>query len=152
MWDKLWMSNIIKKIKIPAKNVIQKDKYIIVMARQCDIIDIGGGIMEDKTLSQVQSEVDNWAGQFEKPYFAPLSRMAAMTEEVGEVARVVNRIYGDKPNKDTENLKDLEEELGDLLFTLVCMANAEKIDLTKAYKRKMDKVLKRDTDRFKKKK
>jgi NTP pyrophosphatase (non-canonical NTP hydrolase) len=105
----------------------------------------------NKTLNQIQAEVDNWAGQFKKPYFEPLSRMAAMTEEVGEVARVLNRMYGDKKNKDDEFIKDLEEELGDLFFTLVCMANAEKVDLEKAYKRKMDKVQKRDTTRFEKK-
>ena len=107
--------------------------------------------MEEVTLKQVQNEVDNWANQFAKPYFEPLSRMAAMTEEVGEVARVMNRMYGDKKNKDGENMKDLEEELGDLLFTLVCMANAENIDLTKSYERKMDKVLRRDNNRFEKK-
>ncbi len=101
-----------------------------------------------KTLKQVQNEIDNWANQFTKPYFEPLSRMAAMTEEVGEVARVINRMYGDKKSKDGENIKDLEEELGDLLFTLVCMANAENIDLTNAYERKMEKVLKRDNNRF----
>lgn len=105
----------------------------------------------DKTLSQIQTEIDEWANQFTKPYFEPLSRMAAMTEEVGEVARVLNRMYGDKKNKDGENIKDLEEELGDLLFTLVCMANAEKIDLMAAYERKMNKALKRDNNRFERK-
>ena len=108
--------------------------------------------MEDKTLTNIQKEVDDWANQFEKPYFEPLSIMAAMTEEVGEVARVMNRMYGDKKSKTGENVRDLEEELGDLLFTLTCMANAEEIDLNAAYKRKMDKVLKRDTLRFEMKK
>lgn len=103
------------------------------------------------TLKQMQEEIDSWASQFKTPYFAPLSRMAAMSEEVGEVARVVNHMYGDKKKKDQESLKDLEEELGDLLFTLTCMANAEGIDLTEAYERKMNKVTKRDTDRFEKK-
>ena len=107
--------------------------------------------MESKTLKQIQSEVDNWANQFTKPYFEPLSRMAAMTEEVGEVARVLNVKYGDKKSKDGENLKDLEEELGDVLYTLVYMANAENIDLNHAYERKMDKVLKRDNNRFERK-
>ncbi len=110
----------------------------------------GGFMKNDKTLNQIQAEIDDWANQFTKPYFEPLSRMAAMTEEVGEVARVINRMYGDKKSKDGENIKDLEEELGDLLFTLVCMANAENISLTKAYERKMDKVVKRDTIRFEK--
>ena len=105
----------------------------------------------DKTLKEVQQEVDAWAKQFKEPYFPPLSRMAAMTEEVGEVARVINRMYGSKKAKPDELIVDLEEELGDVLFTLTCMANAEGIDLTKAYARKMDKVNKRDITRFAKK-
>lgn len=108
--------------------------------------------MESKTLKQIQTEVDDWANQFTKPYFEPLSMMAAMTEEVGEIARVLNRMYGDKKSKDGENIKDLEEELGDLLFSLVCMANAQKIDLTKAYERKTDKIINRDNNRFERKK
>lgn len=107
--------------------------------------------MENKTLVNIQKEIDDWANQFTKPYFEPLSRMAAMTEEVGEVARVINNMYGDKKKKDEENEKHLEEELGDVLFTLVCMANAEGIDLSKAYEKKMDKVLKRDSNRWEKK-
>ena len=107
--------------------------------------------MKEKTLKQTQQEIDDWANQFAEPYFPPLSRMAAMTEEVGEVARVINRMYGSKKEKADENIKNLEEELGDLYFTLVCMANAENIDLTEAYERKMDKVIKRDSSRFAKK-
>lgn len=107
--------------------------------------------MNNITLTQVQQEIDVWANQFEKPYFSPLSMMACMTEEVGEVSRVINNMYGDKKKKDSENLKDLEEELGDLLFTLVCMANSENIDLNTAYNRKMEKVLKRDNNRFSRK-
>ena len=106
--------------------------------------------MVKKTLSQVQQEIDEWAGQFAEPYFPPLSRMACMTEEVGEVARVINRMYGSKKNKDDESIKDLEEELVDLLFTLVCMANSENINLTQSYERKMDKVIKRDNNRWEK--
>ncbi len=105
----------------------------------------------NKTLKQVQKEVDVWAKQFKEPYFPPLSRMAAMTEEVGEVARVINRMYGSKKAKPEEAIVDLEEELGDVLFTLTCMANAEGIDLTKAFERKMEKVNNRDTSRFEKK-
>ncbi|MDD2409820.1 MAG: nucleotide pyrophosphohydrolase [Bacilli bacterium] len=105
----------------------------------------------NKTLNDIQAEIDEWANQFTKPYFEPLSRMAAITEEVGELARVINTMYGDKKSKDGEIIKDLEEEIGDLLFTLVCMANAEKIDLMVAYERKMAKVLKRDNNRFERK-
>lgn len=70
----------------------------------------------EKTISQIQKEVDDWAQQFEKPYFSPLSMVATMTEEVGEVARVINHLYGDKKKKDGETLKDLEDELADLLL------------------------------------
>lgn len=107
--------------------------------------------MEEKTLNEIQKEIDDWAKQFKKPYFEPLSRMASLTEEVGEVARVINDMYGDKKRKNNENIKCLEEELGDLLFSLVCMANAEDIDLTSSYEKKMAKVKKRDTNRFEKK-
>ncbi|HOZ88979.1 MAG TPA: nucleotide pyrophosphohydrolase [Bacilli bacterium] len=104
----------------------------------------------DLTLNQVQAEVDAWASQFTTPYFAPLSRMAAMTEEVGEVARVINNMYGDKKKKDEENEKNLVEELGDLLFTLICMANAEGINLNEAFAQKMNKVTNRDSNRWEK--
>ena len=76
--------------------------------------------------------------------------MAAMTEEVGEVARVINRMYGSEKAKPEEAIVDLEEELGDMFFTLICMANAEGVDLTKAFERKMEKVNNRDANRFEK--
>lgn len=104
-----------------------------------------------KTLKNIQKEVDVWANQFKVPYFSPLSRMAAMTEELGEIARVMNRMYGDKKAKDTENLKDLEEEILDLFFSLICTMNAEGIDLTEAFEKKMIKVTGRDNNRFEKK-
>lgn len=102
-----------------------------------------------KDLAEIQKEVDDWAQQFDKPYFSPLSMMAAMTEEVGEVARVMNNLYGDKKKKDTEGALHLEEELGDLLFSLVCMANANSIDLDKAFDKKLDKINSRDINRWK---
>ena len=104
-----------------------------------------------KTLKEAQKDVDKWANQFTKPYFEPLSMMAAMSEEVGEVARVINRMYGDKKSKSKENIKDLNEELGDLLFTIICMANREGIDLEEAFNKKMDKVYNRDNNRFERK-
>lgn len=104
--------------------------------------------MSDKTIIEMQKEVDEWANQFEKPYFSPLSRMAALTEEIGELARVFNRMYGDKPKKDTENIRNLEEEIGDILFSLVYTANAENINLSDAWERKLEKVYDRDSNRF----
>lgn len=101
------------------------------------------------SLDNWQKEIDSWANQFEKPYFSPLSRMAALTEEIGELARVMNRLYGDKPSKNSEELKNLEEEMGDVLFSLMCNANAEGINLNEALLKKMDKVNNRDKTRFK---
>lgn len=101
--------------------------------------------------SKIQKEVDKWANQFEKPYFSHLSMLACMTEELGEVSRVINVLYGDKNAKDGENIDHLEEELGDLLFSIICMANKEGISLDKAYKRKIDKLYNRDNYRYKRK-
>ncbi len=102
----------------------------------------------EKTISEIQKEVDDWAQQFEKPYFSPLSMLATMTEELGEVSRVVNCMYGDKNKKNGESLKALEEELGDLLFALICMANDQEISLDSAFTKKMEKVYQRDNNRF----
>ncbi len=102
----------------------------------------------EKTLNQIQKEVDEWAHQFEKPYFSQLSMIATMAEELGEVARVVNILYGDKNKKDSESLKSLEEELGDLMFTIICLANSEGISLGDAHEAKMSKLYGRDNNRF----
>lgn len=69
-----------------------------------------------KTMDEIQKEVDVWVNQFEKTYFSPLSQLASITEELGEVARILNVLYGDKNAKDGENIKALEEKLGDLFF------------------------------------
>lgn len=105
----------------------------------------------EKTISQMQKDVDDWAQQFEKPYFSPLSMVATMAEECGEVARVINCLYGDKNQKDGETLKDLEDELGDLLFTIACLANDQEISLTEAHERKLKKLYTRDNNRFERK-
>lgn len=99
----------------------------------------------------MQKEIDAFLQNYEKPYFSPLSMVATMTEEVGEVARVMNILYGDKNAKNGENIKDLQEELGDVLFTIICIANREGISLEDAYAKKWEKLNKRDVNRFKKK-
>lgn len=100
-------------------------------------------------IRDLQKEVDKWANQFEKPYFSPLSMMACITEEVGEVARVMNNLYGDKKKKTDEEEKHLVEEVGDLLFTIVCLANANNISLEEAIKQKFEKINTRDINRWK---
>lgn len=102
-------------------------------------------------IKELQQEVDKWAKQFEKPYFSPLSMMACLTEEVGEVARVMNNLYGDKKKKSDEEEKHLVEEVGDLLFSLTCLANANNIDLEEALQKKFEKINLRDANRWKRK-
>lgn len=104
-----------------------------------------------KTIADIQKEVDTWVNQFEKPYFSPLSQLASLTEELGEVARVLNVLYGDKNAKKGEDIKALEEELGDMFFCLVCLANQHNISLENAHNIKMDKSYGRDNNRFQRK-
>ena len=104
-----------------------------------------------RTIEKWQREVDDWANQFEKPYFSPLSLLAALVEEVGETAKVMNTLYGDKKKKDNDQIKDLEEEIGDILFSLTCIANSHNMNLDEILDNKMDKVYGRDNNRFKRK-
>ncbi len=102
-------------------------------------------------LSDYQKEVDEWAQQLKKPYWSPLSQLARMIEEVGELARIYNHKYGDKIKKPSENPDDMEDEMGDILFDLICMANVESVDLDVAFKKVMAKSKTRDKNRFAKK-
>ncbi len=104
-----------------------------------------------RTIGGLQKEVDDWAQQFEKPYFSPLSLLAALVEEVGETAKVMNTLYGDKKKKSSENIKNLEEEIGDLLFSLTCIANSNNMNLDEIMDAKMAKVYGRDNNRFQRK-
>ena len=102
-------------------------------------------------LKQAQKDVEEWAQQFKDPYWQPLEIMARLTEETGELAREVNHRWGPKKKKSTEEKKELEDEMGDIIFTLCCLANSQNIDMDEAWKRVMDKVHGRDTGRFEKK-
>lgn len=106
---------------------------------------------EHKTIKQLQQEVDNYIGQFEEGYFSPLALTARLAEELGELAREVNHFYGEKPKKNTEEEKTIEEEIGDLLFVIICFANSLHIDLEVAHNRVMEKFRTRDKDRWTKK-
>ena len=103
------------------------------------------------TLEENQKKVDDWAQTLEKPYWSPLSQMARLIEEVGELARIYNHKYGDKVKKPSESPDDIEDEMGDILFDLMCMANVEGVSLSKAMNKVINKSLTRDKDRFKKK-
>ncbi|MGM0751241.1 MAG: nucleotide pyrophosphohydrolase [Bacillota bacterium] len=101
-----------------------------------------------KTMDQLQKEVDQYISQFKEGYFSPLAMVARLTEELGELAREVNHYYGEKPKKNSEEEKTIEEELGDLLFVVICLANSLDISLEEAHDRVMHKFNTRDKNRW----
>jgi NTP pyrophosphatase (non-canonical NTP hydrolase) len=103
------------------------------------------------SLRDVQTRVDTWVRQFEEGYFHPLTNLARLSEEVGELAREVNHRFGEKTKKRDEPEGDLAMEMADILFVLICMANREGIDLQEAFDRMMRKVETRDDSRWTKK-
>jgi NTP pyrophosphatase (non-canonical NTP hydrolase) len=100
------------------------------------------------SLSEDQRRVDAWISQFEEGYFHPLTNLARLTEEVGELAREVNHRFGQKTKKKEEPEGDLAMEMADIIFVLICMANREGIDLDQAFDRMMAKVESRDRTRW----
>ena len=103
------------------------------------------------TIAEAQAAVDRWIGQFEAGYWPPLSNLARLTEEVGELARELNHRYGHKTKKQEEPDQDIGEELADILFVLVAIANEQKIDLTESFERVLAKYKVRDSGRWTKK-
>ena len=102
-------------------------------------------------LSDAQHRVHAWISQFEEGYFHPLTNLARLTEEVGELAREINHRFGQKTKKKEEPEGDLEMEIADIVFVLICIANREGIDLDAAFDRMMAKVESRDAERWTKK-
>lgn len=98
-------------------------------------------------LNAIQHEVDEWIKTFGVRYFNELTNMAQLTEEVGEVARIIARRYGEQSEKESDKNKDLGEELADVIFVAVCLANQTGIDLQAAFDRRMASKTKRDKDR-----
>jgi NTP pyrophosphatase (non-canonical NTP hydrolase) len=99
------------------------------------------------TLEQAQQSVDEWIKTNGVRYFNELTNMAMLTEEVGEVARIVARRYGEQSEKESDKDKDLGDELADVLWILICLANQTGVDLTKAFTHNLDKKTQRDKDR-----
>ncbi len=102
-------------------------------------------------LKNIQKEVDVWVQQYKIGYWQPLEILARLTEETGELAREVNHRFGPKKKKSSEDLNELADEIGDIIFTLACLANSKNIDLDEAFKRTMNKYYGRDKDRWEKK-
>ncbi|WP_435412265.1 nucleotide pyrophosphohydrolase [Psychroserpens mesophilus] len=98
-------------------------------------------------IKNAQLEVDNWIKEHGVRYFNELTNMAQLTEEVGEVARIIARRYGEQSEKESDKDKDLGEELADVMFVVLCLANQTGIDLQTAFDKKMDKKAQRDHDR-----
>ena len=96
------------------------------------------------TLQEAQQQVDNWIKTYGVRYFNELTNMAILTEEVGEVARIMSRRYGDQSFKESDKDKDLSDELADVLWVLLCIANQTGVNLTEALERNIAKKTQRD--------
>jgi len=103
------------------------------------------------SLRDAQQAVDRWIGQYKEGYFSPLSNLARLAEEVGELAREINHRFGEKTKRPDEPDGSLALELADVLFVVICIANSQGIDLDDAFARMMQKVTSRDADRWTKK-
>src|SRR5574343_2024294 len=99
------------------------------------------------TINQAQKTVDDWIRTHGVRYFNELTNMAMLTEEVGEVARIIARRYGEQSEKESDKAKDLGDEMADVLWVLLCLANQTGVDLTEAFHRNLEKKTKRDHDR-----
>ena len=102
----------------------------------------GGGLLD------AQTRVEEWISQFEEGYWPPLANLARLMEEVGELARLVNHRFGSKPKKLDEGEQEMAEELADVLFVILCMANEQGIDLDQAFDGVMEKYRTRDGERW----
>ncbi|MFM1893610.1 MAG: hypothetical protein RIQ90_776 [Bacteroidota bacterium] len=99
------------------------------------------------TLNEAQKKVDDWIKLYGVRYFDPLTNLAILTEELGEVARIMVRRYGEQSEKESDKNKDLGDELADLFFVLVCIANQTGVDLEQSFEANLSKKTKRDADR-----
>lgn len=99
------------------------------------------------TLQEAQQQVDTWIKTYGVRYFSELTNMAILTEEVGELARVMARTYGDQSFKKSDMSKSLADEMADVLWVLICLANQTGVDLTDAFQKNIEKKTKRDATR-----
>jgi NTP pyrophosphatase (non-canonical NTP hydrolase) len=105
--------------------------------------------MTGKTMAELQADVDAWIQQVGGGYWSPHANLARIAEEVGELARLINHMYGPKPKKASEAAQELGEELADILFAVMCLANSQAIDLDEDLCKVLEKVWQRDRDRYK---
>ena len=103
----------------------------------------------EMTIREAQDTVDNWIKTVGVRYFNELTNMAILTEEVGEVARIIARTYGEQSFKESDKNHDLADEMADVLWVLLCLANQTGVDLTEAFRKNLEKKTTRDTERHK---
>lgn len=101
----------------------------------------------DITIEQAQRQVDEWIKTYGVRYFSELTNMALLTEEVGELARIIARTYGEQSFKESDRKKDLADEMADVLWVLICLANQTGTNLTEAFARNIEKKTQRDSTR-----
>ena len=99
------------------------------------------------TIKEAQAAVDEWIKTYGVRYFSELTNMALLTEEVGELARIIARTYGEQSFKESDKNRDLGDEMADILWVLICLANQTGIDLTEAFAKNMEKKTSRDRER-----
>ncbi|MGL4993338.1 MAG: nucleotide pyrophosphohydrolase [Bacteroidales bacterium] len=98
-------------------------------------------------IKEAQEQVDQWIKKYGVRYFNELTNMVLLQEEVGELAKIVARVYGEQNFKESDKAYDIEDEMGDVLFVLICMANQMGIDLNEAFEKNIQKKINRDKDR-----
>ena len=104
--------------------------------------------MSGKTMNEFQTEVDAWIEAVGGGYWSPHANLARIAEETGELARLVNHMFGPKPKKASEASQELGEELADIIFAIICLANSQGIDLDASLQQVIEKVWHRDRDRY----
>lgn len=102
------------------------------------------------TLKEAQNAVDEWIKTYGVRYFSEMTNMVLLTEEVGELARIIARTYGEQSFKDSDRDHNMADEMADILWVLICLANQTGIDLTEAFRKNMEKKTQRDSERHRK--
>lgn len=102
------------------------------------------------TIEEAQSKIDSWIKEYGVRYFNEMTNLGLLMEEVGEVARIMSRRYGEQSEKDSDKDKRLDDELADVLFVLICIANQTGVDLTQALEKNLQKKTSRDFERHRK--
>lgn len=132
---------------MPLSRLLDFTYYIMLQSILVDIFK--GSIVENINFREYQGIVDDWIQEHGVRYFSEMTNLAQLMEEVGELARIISRTYGEQSFKKSDEGADLADELADILFVITCMANQTGVDMTEAIKRNLDKKTERDFERHK---